>query len=105
MIRRPPRSTRVRSSAASDVYKRQSKVINIASADVGFLAPMLGLTAAPEAATAVPNVICPFMYLSVKQYLVRFEPQYFCERTNDDADRCAVARSRPAERFRVVLIR
>ncbi|WP_460379561.1 hypothetical protein, partial [Staphylococcus aureus] len=24
MIRRPPRSTRVRSSAASDVYKRQS---------------------------------------------------------------------------------
>ena len=25
MIRRPPRSTRVRSSAASDVYKRQSK--------------------------------------------------------------------------------
>ncbi|WP_460379571.1 hypothetical protein, partial [Staphylococcus aureus] len=25
MIRRPPRSTRVRSSAASDVYKRQSR--------------------------------------------------------------------------------
>ena len=25
MIRRPPRSTRVRSSAASDVYKRQDK--------------------------------------------------------------------------------
>ena len=27
MIRRPPRSTRVRSSAASDVYKRQTEVI------------------------------------------------------------------------------
>src|SRR5665811_2104012 len=26
MIRRPPRSTRVRSSAASDVYKRQAQV-------------------------------------------------------------------------------
>ncbi|WP_460379555.1 hypothetical protein, partial [Staphylococcus aureus] len=25
MIRRPPRSTRVRSSAASDVYKRQTR--------------------------------------------------------------------------------
>src|SRR5665811_2070535 len=29
MIRRPPRSTRVRSSAASDVYKRQSSVFPI----------------------------------------------------------------------------
>src|SRR5665811_2640750 len=27
MIRRPPRSTRVRSSAASDVYKRQAMVV------------------------------------------------------------------------------
>src|SRR5665811_4546 len=27
MIRRPPRSTRVRSSAASDVYKRQALVV------------------------------------------------------------------------------
>ena len=31
MIRRPPRSTRVRSSAASDVYKRQGKILNVAS--------------------------------------------------------------------------
>src|SRR5665811_2530521 len=30
MIRRPPRSTRVRSSAASDVYKRQVVIILIA---------------------------------------------------------------------------
>ena len=30
MIRRPPRSTRVRSSAASDVYKRQSKSFKLA---------------------------------------------------------------------------
>ena len=29
MIRRPPRSTRVRSSAASDVYKRQTGAILI----------------------------------------------------------------------------
>src|SRR5665811_312069 len=29
MIRRPPRSTRVRSSAASDVYKRQDEYIKL----------------------------------------------------------------------------
>src|SRR5665811_2640793 len=29
MIRRPPRSTRVRSSAASDVYKRQPRVTDL----------------------------------------------------------------------------
>src|SRR5665811_997149 len=34
MIRRPPRSTRVRSSAASDVYKRQS--LNLAYMDHPF---------------------------------------------------------------------
>ncbi|WP_460379529.1 hypothetical protein, partial [Staphylococcus aureus] len=28
MIRRPPRSTRVRSSAASDVYKRQTPMLD-----------------------------------------------------------------------------
>src|SRR5665811_2630911 len=33
MIRRPPRSTRVRSSAASDVYKRQF----LHSGDVGYM--------------------------------------------------------------------
>ena len=32
MIRRPPRSTRVRSSAASDVYKRQQQRVAIARA-------------------------------------------------------------------------
>src|SRR5665811_1901877 len=31
MIRRPPRSTRVRSSAASDVYKRQSRFRSISA--------------------------------------------------------------------------
>ena len=35
MIRRPPRSTRVRSSAASDVYKRQGIDLVIANAGVG----------------------------------------------------------------------
>src|SRR5665254_29070 len=47
MIRRPPRSTRVRSSAASDVYKRQGVLaLVIAEQVVGyqiwaFLAPAL----------------------------------------------------------------
>src|SRR5665811_2436890 len=35
MIRRPPRSTRVRSSAASDVYKRQTQALEQRDA-VGF---------------------------------------------------------------------
>ncbi|WP_460379411.1 hypothetical protein, partial [Staphylococcus aureus] len=35
MIRRPPRSTRVRSSAASDVYKRQMKW-SITQSSIGF---------------------------------------------------------------------
>src|SRR5665811_395917 len=34
MIRRPPRSTRVRSSAASDVYKRQELSIMLVDMDV-----------------------------------------------------------------------
>src|SRR5665811_2522493 len=39
MIRRPPRSTRVRSSAASDVYKRQDVGFRPAAmGDEGFLA-------------------------------------------------------------------
>src|SRR5665811_2297558 len=37
MIRRPPRSTRVRSSAASDVYKRQLKVPVCATTDAHFM--------------------------------------------------------------------
>ena len=37
MIRRPPRSTRVRSSAASDVYKRQEDIkIVEATTEAGF---------------------------------------------------------------------
>ena len=38
MIRRPPRSTRVRSSAASDVYKRQILFI-IFDLEIAFLFP------------------------------------------------------------------
>ena len=37
MIRRPPRSTRVRSSAASDVYKRQELRVDLA--EQGLLLP------------------------------------------------------------------
>src|SRR5665811_479210 len=39
MIRRPPRSTRVRSSAASDVYKRQA---DLEAALAGGYAPLSG---------------------------------------------------------------
>src|SRR5665811_1025044 len=40
MIRRPPRSTRVRSSAASDVYKRQG--LSLAWATVEYLHAQVG---------------------------------------------------------------
>src|SRR5678815_5249379 len=42
MIRRPPRSTLDRSSAASDVYKRQDEIVFMAS-DAGPQAPMVAL--------------------------------------------------------------
>src|SRR5450756_3220661 len=41
MIRRPPRSTQSRSSAASDVYKRQAPVCDTAVFEVGV--PILGI--------------------------------------------------------------
>ena len=40
MIRRPPRSTRVRSSAASDVYKRQDIEFGATIDEVSFAAPV-----------------------------------------------------------------
>src|SRR5665811_867080 len=48
MIRRPPRSTRVRSSAASDVYKRQVEV----AAAAGLVADTGGLGAHWQPTTA-----------------------------------------------------
>src|SRR5450756_1135412 len=39
MIRRPPRSTQSRSSAASDVYKRQDSVCRIGGDEFGFVMP------------------------------------------------------------------
>ena len=42
MIRRPPRSTRVRSSAASDVYKRQGVPGGAVMVAAGLLADMMG---------------------------------------------------------------
>src|SRR5450756_2737370 len=36
MIRRPPRSTQSRSSAASDVYKRQAIIVNVLSLSASF---------------------------------------------------------------------
>src|SRR5665811_1338895 len=50
MIRRPPRSTRVRSSAASDVYKRQA--LYLASTSTGLsTGSLLGLDWSPGSAT------------------------------------------------------
>src|SRR5665811_1417486 len=41
MIRRPPRSTRVRSSAASDVYKRQSLNCQLATSNYSMRTPFV----------------------------------------------------------------
>ena len=47
MIRRPPRSTRVRSSAASDVYKRQAAAAGGFFAAVVVVAVVLAARRAP----------------------------------------------------------
>src|SRR5665811_2621527 len=50
MIRRPPRSTRVRSSAASDVYKRQEEDGPLSDDPYGSVPPdkLLPLLGAPD---------------------------------------------------------
>ena len=47
----------------------------MASEEVSVLAPMFGLAAAPETATAVPSESPPPMYSRVSRYPVRDEPQ------------------------------
>src|SRR5665811_1346128 len=53
MIRRPPRSTRVRSSAASDVYKRQLLAVGfgyfVAGGILALIATALGVTLSGQA--------------------------------------------------------
>src|SRR5665811_2518642 len=53
MTRRPPRSTRVRSSAASDVYKRQA--LGLASAGYGWPLSLPGLGSAPQLTPPAPQ--------------------------------------------------
>ena len=53
MIRRPPRSTQSRSSAASDVYKRQG---------LAFLAPLLVEAGLPDAAQSIYSLYHPFCH-------------------------------------------
>src|SRR5665811_1128653 len=52
MIRRPPRSTRVRSSAASDVYKRQGLLFLLAT----FLSPLVSVVPYEAATPALVAV-------------------------------------------------
>ena len=56
MIRRPPRSTRVRSSAASDVYKRQ---ILIAANDIAKKPKILEVLNIVSEFPAKPAIIAP----------------------------------------------
>src|SRR5680860_1793898 len=48
MIRRPPRSTQSRSSAASDVYKRQSSALAEPSIELSLAAPLSAVGAPLE---------------------------------------------------------
>ena len=52
MIRRPPRSTQSRSSAASDVYKRQ---VNVETTTANFFSAVNEGTAAPNHGTYIAN--------------------------------------------------
>src|SRR5665811_2302308 len=56
MIRRPPRSTRVRSSAASDVYKRQ--VLGWTATGAGGVAAPQRFQTADEAVAAIFDSTC-----------------------------------------------
>ena len=58
MIRRPPRSTQGRSSAASDVYKRQSHHILVEVALVADRAALVGRDPLVHVAKAVQVGIC-----------------------------------------------
>ena len=59
MIRRPPRSTRKESSAASDVYKRQGKPKGVPLTHANFLHQIINLAyiADPESGTSVLSVL------------------------------------------------
>src|SRR5665811_890650 len=56
MIRRPPRSTRVRSSAASDVYKRQDKTYVNVGEPAGTWTPSVAATTFEQQYTAHKNI-------------------------------------------------
>src|SRR5450756_2715609 len=64
MIRRPPRSTQSRSSAASDVYKRQVS-------DVGFLVALR--CAFPELSVHASSVMATVSYTHLRAHETRHE--------------------------------
>src|SRR5262245_23578911 len=79
--------------------------MSIANAALNVDDPMLGLTAAPEIATAVPKVMRPSMYSFVGRNPKRADPQYARDSRNGTEWRCVVARSCAPTRFNVVLTR
>eukprot|EP00657_Telonema_sp_P-1_P011923 TRINITY_DN774_c0_g1_i2.p1 TRINITY_DN774_c0_g1~~TRINITY_DN774_c0_g1_i2.p1 ORF type:complete len:156 (+),score=69.20 TRINITY_DN774_c0_g1_i2:123-590(+) len=68
MIRRPPRSTQSRSSAASDVYKRQEKVV-LAQRVSRFLSSGGRETEELEAATNIARALAQDMSVQVRETL------------------------------------
>src|SRR5678815_757406 len=70
MIRRPPRSTLDRSSAASDVYKRQGFILSRV-----FLKMATALSTAPR--TFGIGALCCHQTLSVQSYSLLYKAQHF----------------------------
>src|SRR5450756_738410 len=87
MIRRPPRSTQSRSSAASDVYKRQIPV-SPDTVSVGYVAPGAALKAQREEGMSVEDV-----FREQLTKFPRFEPllqQRALDAVNVTSFRCRV---------------
>ena len=72
MIRRPPRSTRVRSSAASDVYKRQGKKSTLNATECQFLGHKVDSTGVQHLETRVQGLLDlqpPYDVKTLRQFL------------------------------------
>ena len=78
MIRRPPRSTQSRSSAASDVYKRQGLDRPTATAFSFYLAiPTLGLATVFELIKSLDQILS-LIHISEPTRLLRISYAVFC---------------------------